>query len=91
MRLVYQIEDIVATLITITTRLFCRASPPVIDGVYIRGLVLDGADWRRADKCLSECPPNASMTLFPIVQVGAISQKLMKARVCTCDRYCIVD
>jgi hypothetical protein len=56
-------------------------SVPAADGVLVTGLVLEGADWSRSDRVLIESGPKLLGSPFPIIQVGAVSSKVAKARV----------
>ena len=58
-----------------------RVPPSILDGVYVNGLVLEGAVWNKAEKALGESPPKVLTTPFPVVQVMALSQKIAKSRV----------
>lgn len=58
-------------------------STSATDGVLVTGFVLEGAEWSRSDRVLIESGPKLLGSQFPIVQVGAVSSKVAKARVST--------
>ncbi|KAL7373953.1 hypothetical protein ABVT39_018239 [Epinephelus coioides] len=54
------------------------APPPEdVGGVYIYGLLLDGAGWDRRSARLSEAPPKVLFTPLPVVHVYAVSSANM--------------
>jgi hypothetical protein len=48
-----------------------RTPPPVGDGVFVTGLVVEGALWSKAERTLVECSPKELTSVLPVVHISA--------------------
>ncbi len=58
-----------------------RTSPGSGEGVYVRGLMLEGAAWSKTEKTLVECVPKELYSPFPVVLVTAVSNMTARNKV----------